>query len=175
MSPVIYNSRSGRTSNGFSLVELMVVVMVILVIAAIAIPSFVHARMKANEASAVSSLNAIRTAEFMYSEVYPEEGFAPTLVALGPNSTDCTHPSKNGACLLMDEELASGVKNGYLFELTADGTRPSTNFNVTGTPQAGGLSGRCSFSGGAAADVSVVPNSGEISRFQMAGSGGCGP
>lgn len=178
MSPVSKKSWSGRTSHGFSLVELMVVVMVILVIAAIAIPSFVHARMKANEASAVSSLNTIRTAELMYSETYPEEGFAPTLAVLGPgtdSSADCQHPSKTASCLIVDEELASGVKNGYSFEITTpSASRPSGDFTATASPQAGGISGRCSFIVSAATDVSVAPTQTSGSRFQMSDGGGCG-
>ena len=79
-------------SPGFSLVELLVVVMVILVITAIAIPSFVQARMKANEASAVSSMHTIQTAEFMYSESYPDHGYAKRLADMGANGSDC----KNG-------------------------------------------------------------------------------
>ncbi len=175
MSPVSKNSWSGRTARGFSLVELMVVVMVILVIAAIAIPSFVHARMKANEASAVSSLNVIRTAELMYSQTYPEEGFAPTLAVLGPNSTDCEHPSKSASCLIVDEDLASGVKNGYSFDIAAPSMiRPSGDFTATATPQAGGISGRCSFVVSAATEVTVAPSNTSTSHFQMSDGGGCG-
>src|SRR6476660_1588275 len=65
--------------DGFSLVEVLVVVMVILIIAAIAIPNLVHGKMRANEAAAVSSVKTINTAELMYSGSYPEVGFSSSL------------------------------------------------------------------------------------------------
>src|SRR3954449_5205513 len=103
MSQVSKNRWTFHSPPGFSLVELMVVVMVILVIAAIAIPSLVHARMRANEASAISSMRAVRTAELLYQDAYPQEGFADSLPKLGSNGSDCTRVGKTNSCLLMDE------------------------------------------------------------------------
>ena len=72
-----------RLERGFSLIELLIVVAIILIIAAIAIPNLLRARMQANEASAVSSIHAINTAEISYSTLFPTVGFAPSLVSLG--------------------------------------------------------------------------------------------
>ena len=72
-----------RKQRGFSLIELLIVVAIILIIAAIAIPNLLRARMAANEASAVSSIRTINTAEVTYNSTYPTVGFAPALVNLG--------------------------------------------------------------------------------------------
>src|ERR1700742_624077 len=77
--------RSGnRKSRGFSLIELLIVVAIILIIAAIAIPNFLRAREQANESSAVSSIHAINTAEISYSSSNPGVGFSAALADLGP-------------------------------------------------------------------------------------------
>ena len=68
-----------RKQNGFSLIELLIVVAIILIIAAIAIPNLMRARMAANESSAVSSLRTINTGEITYQSTYPTVGFAPNL------------------------------------------------------------------------------------------------
>ena len=72
-----------RKQNGFSLIELLIVVAIILIIAAIAIPNLLRARMAANESSAVSSLRTITTGEITYQSTYPTVGYAATLVNLG--------------------------------------------------------------------------------------------
>src|SRR5438094_8975810 len=74
----------------FSLIELLIVVAIILIIAAIAIPNLLRARIAANEASAVSSLRTINTAEVTYSTTYPTVGYAATLAALGPANATCS-------------------------------------------------------------------------------------
>lgn len=155
--------------------ELMVVVMVILVIAAIAIPSLVHARMHANEASALGSMRAVRTAELMYQDAYPDEGYADSLVKLGPNGSDCTRVGKTNSCLLMDENLAAGLKSGYIFDLTGDGLKPTAGYSLTATPESSGVSGRCSFSSDASGQITMKDgNSSGGGGFSVAaGGGGC--
>lgn len=166
--------RSARAS-GFSLVELLVVVMVILVITAIAIPSFVQARMKANEASAVSSMHVIQTAEFMYSQTYPDNGYAKKLADMGANGSDCKSPTPSSACMLMDDSLAAGYKSGYRFDLVSDNQTPSMSYTLNGTPESGGVSGRCSFTASAGSQINiVVAGSGGTSRFTASGGGSCG-
>ena len=80
-----------RNQKGFSLIELLVVVAIILIVAAIAIPNLLQARVAANEASAVASLRTINTAMITYNSSYPTVGFAPTLVAL--SGTNCAPPA----------------------------------------------------------------------------------
>ncbi|MGH9569590.1 MAG: prepilin-type N-terminal cleavage/methylation domain-containing protein [Candidatus Angelobacter sp.] len=163
--------RAKSVSIGFSLVELMVVVMVVLVIAAIAVPSLLHARMRANEAAAVASMKTIQTAETLYALEFPEVGYAPSLARLGPNGSDCEKPGPTNACLIMDETLTGGLKSGYVFEIVGDGRTPSSDYTLTATPESAGVSGRCGFSSSQAGDVSVIPTGGQ-GRFAM-GAGGC--
>src|SRR5450432_1196811 len=170
-------SKFGRrfiyASRGFSLVELMVVVMVILVIAAIAIPSLVHARMHANEASAIGSMRAVRTAELMYQDAYPTEGFADALAKLGPNGSDCTQVGRTNSCILMDENLAAGLKSGYVFVLVGDGVKPTSGYTLTATPEANGISGRCSFSSYASGQININDGSAGGGSFSVSTGGGC--
>lgn len=164
----------GRNRNsGFSLVELLVVVMVILVIAAIAIPGFVQARMKANEASAVSSMQTIRAAEILYSGTYPDMGFSKTLVALGPNGSTCETSGSDNACIITDENLANGFKSGYVFDLISDGQTPSVAYTLNGIPENTGITGRCSFSTDQSGDINVsAPGSGGTSIKYSLNTGG---
>jgi type IV pilus assembly protein PilA len=127
---------------GFSLIELLLVVAIILIISAIAVPNFLRSRMRANEASAVASLRSITTASMTYSITYPDLNFPPNLAALG-SATPCTasSASSTGACLI-DEVLAAGTKSGYTFVWTGDGLVPSVAFSLTATPQVVGSSGQ---------------------------------
>jgi prepilin-type N-terminal cleavage/methylation domain-containing protein len=128
---------------GFSLVEVLLVVMVVLIIAAIAIPNLLHGKMRANEAAAVASMQTIHTAEVMYFNTYPEVGYASSLADLGSNGTDCEKPTTKNACLIMDDVLTSGLKSGYMFEIVGDGNKPTAAYIASASP-ASGVSGRCS-------------------------------
>jgi prepilin-type N-terminal cleavage/methylation domain-containing protein len=102
---------------GFSLIELLIVVAIILVIAAIAIPNLLRSRMAANEASAVASLRTVSTSQVVYQSSYG--GYAPSLTDLsdGGTATNCASnatPTATSACLI-DSVLASGAKSGYTF------------------------------------------------------------
>jgi len=106
-----------RSQRGFSLVELLIVVAIILVIAAIAIPSFMRARMSANESSASQDMRTINTAEASYALTYPSVGFT-ALTNLGGTGSPCA-PTSSAACMI-DEFLASSAatapgKDGYTF------------------------------------------------------------
>jgi prepilin-type N-terminal cleavage/methylation domain-containing protein len=68
---------------GFSLIELLIVVAIILIIAAIAIPNLLRSKMAANESSAVGSMRTINTAEVSYVTAYPNQGYSVSLAALG--------------------------------------------------------------------------------------------
>ena len=101
-----------KASRGFSLIELLIVVAIILIIAAIAIPNLLRSRIAANQASAVGSLRTINTAEITYASTY-NTGYSASLSALGPPSPG-TSPSATTADLI-DSVLAGGTKSGYTF------------------------------------------------------------
>jgi prepilin-type N-terminal cleavage/methylation domain-containing protein len=131
-----------RKRNGFSLIELLLVVTVILIISAIAVPNFLRSRQRANEASAVASIRVINTASVTYSMTYPNLGYPASLATLG-GANPCT-ASSTQACLI-DDLIAQGVKSGYSFIWTGDGATPSVTYTVAGTPQAVGSSGQRMF------------------------------
>ena len=133
-----------RKQRGFSLIELLIVVAIILIIAAIAIPNLMAGRMAANEASAAQSLRTIQSSETAYATTYPNVGFSSTLAALGDGGTSPCSASSTQACLI-DPVLASGSKSGYRFVWTGDGLTPSIGYTINADPITRGSSGRRSF------------------------------
>jgi len=126
---------------GFSLIELLIVVAIILIIAAIAIPNLLRARMAANESSAVASIRTINTAEITYQSTYPTVGFAPALVNLGGALGVACIPSSTTACLI-DSVLANNGnpansgKSGYKFSTGAGTVAGGVNvgYAIVGQP-----------------------------------------
>jgi prepilin-type N-terminal cleavage/methylation domain-containing protein len=125
---------------GFSLIELLIVVAIILVIAAIAIPNLLRSRIAANEASAVGSLRSINTAQTTYASTYPATGYAASLSNLGPGSAGNTVSSTANAVLL---DIVLGcpsqpcTKSGYSFNLTTTGGPPSYYMSTAAPVNAG--------------------------------------
>src|SRR5260370_32829555 len=121
-----------KNQKGFSLIELLIVVAIILIIAAIAIPNLLRSRMAANEASAVGSIRSINTAAVTYSTTYPAAGYPQTLKQLAP-ATAATSTSAD----LIDSVLAGGTQSGYQLSMTSVGSGPPlTGYTVCGDPVA---------------------------------------
>lgn len=119
---------------GFSLLELVAVVAIILIIAAIAIPNLFQARVSANESTAVSSIQILNTAMTAYNWAHNDLGYAVSLSVLG--GTNCNPPDSTSACLI-DTELASGVKGGYRFGAAAIGPAPAEQYFAFAVPLSG--------------------------------------
>jgi type IV pilus assembly protein PilA len=131
-----------KSQKGFSLVELLIVVGVILIISAIAVPSFLRSRMRANEGSAVASIRMIDAAAATYSISYPDLGFPTDLTFLG-GAEPCTSSSTT-ACLI-DDTLAHSAKSGYAFVWVGDGATPSVSFTITSAPLMPGSTGQSTY------------------------------
>jgi len=137
-----------RKQKGFSLIELLIVVAIILIIAAIAIPNLLRARMAANEASAVGSTRTINTAEVTYNSTFPTTGYTSVLTNLGGTASPCV-AAATSACLV-DSVLSAGTKSGYRFTMGAGATTgtPQPSYNVFATPSVPNQTGSryfCSF------------------------------
>jgi prepilin-type N-terminal cleavage/methylation domain-containing protein len=148
-----------RKQEGFSLIELLIVVAIILIIAAIAIPNLLRAKMAANESSAVASLRTINTGEISYSSAYPTVGYAASLSVLG-GLAPCT-PTSTTACLI-DSVLASGTKSGYTFAATGAGGPPASQYFATAVPVTLNQTGVRSFCSFEDAVLRVQPTGGAI-------------
>ena len=138
-----------RKQKGFSLIELLIVVAIILIIAAIAIPNLLRARMAANESSAVGSLRTIITAEFNFQQNFGI-GYAP-LLNLG-SATPCVanQVGTTGAACLIDPLLAAGTKSGYNIVTGNPGglgtaSAPNNAFDAEATPSSIGQTGQRGF------------------------------
>jgi type IV pilus assembly protein PilA len=129
---------------GFSLIELLIVVAIILIVAAIAIPNFMSSRMSANEASAVASVRTIATAETAYATSYAAIGYSAALSDLGDGGSSNCVAIITRACLL-DSILAGGTKSGYSFTYANDGNTPAVAYTINADPSFRGASGRRSF------------------------------
>lgn len=127
-------------NRGFSLIELLIVVAIIMIIAAIAVPGFLRAKISANETSAISSVRSITTAQIAYKITYPEIGYAASLDQLGPPSNA---PASSTQADLLDIRLTAPPyqDTGYTFSSAGN----MSSFTVSAVPMVPAYSGVRSF------------------------------
>jgi prepilin-type N-terminal cleavage/methylation domain-containing protein len=139
-----------RKQKGFSLIELLIVVAIILIIAAIAIPNLLRSRMAANEASAVGSVRTLNTAQVTYASTYPDIGFAVALSNLGPTAAGVGGTSTNSGLVdgILGCAAAPCKKSGYQFTVVGGPSgcgaagAPCSTYTAIGDPQTAGQTGQ---------------------------------
>lgn len=170
MNRISVLSRSRRTtvpSNGFTLMELLIVIAIILILMLMAIPTIGSLRKSANRTSAINSVQTIHKAEMQYSGDYPASGFACTLTQLGGDA-NAGAPSPAGAQILQGD-LVSGFKSGYVFtitcrsKVTVNGQDRATSYLITAVPQTLGKTG----------DVSFCSDESGVIKYDPAGGTNC--
>jgi type IV pilus assembly protein PilA len=144
------------------------VIFVLLIIAAVAIPSMLSARKRADETSAIQTMRAIASAEEAYNVSYPNSGYACEFATLGGDPA--SGPSNAHAAQLIDPALAStGQKSGYTFTVTCgskatiSNTDVYTSYTITAVPQIVGKTG----------DRGFCSDTGNVPKFDPDGGTNC--
>ncbi|QNI30325.1 prepilin-type N-terminal cleavage/methylation domain-containing protein [Alloacidobacterium dinghuense] len=134
---------------GFTLMELLIVISIMLILMLIAIPNMLNLRSQANETSAIQSLRAIYQSQIQFQTNYPANGFACSLQALGGDSA--SGPPSPTSSQLLQHDLSTGSKAGYLFNIvncsktTVNNQDMYTSYEATAVPQAVGKTGHRGF------------------------------
>jgi type IV pilus assembly protein PilA len=167
MLPRQSDHHKARPTNGFTLMELLIVMAIIAILMLIAIPTVGSLKKRANDLSARQSVKAIQDAEIQYSDTYPANGYACTLPALGGDPSSGA-PSAAGAQILQPD-ITSGYKSGYIFtvtckeKVTVNGVDRFNSYAITAVPQSVGKTG----------DVAYCSDQNGTIRFDPAGGTNC--
>jgi type IV pilus assembly protein PilA len=135
--------------NGFTLMELLIVIAIILILMLMAIPTIGSLKKQANETSAIQSIRAISQAQLQYESTFPSSGYACALTSLGGDPK--SGPPTPAASQMLQGDLTSGVKSGYLFtinnctKVNLSGTDRITGYQVFAVPQTVGQTGNRGF------------------------------
>lgn len=149
---------------GFTLMELLIVISIMLILMLIAIPNMLNLRASANETSALESLRAVQEAETQYNATYPQDGYACSLAALGGEGK--SGPPTAQEAQLLPNDLAAGEKSGYTFNITnctkttVNSHDMYTSYEVTAVPQAIGKTGHRGFCLDMAGTIKADPKGG---------------
>lgn len=153
-----------KLQSGFTLMELLIVMSVILILMAVVIPNFMNMRSQANETAAMEELRTLNSAEIQYQTNYPANGFACNMAQLGGDSK--SGPPSPQAAQLIPPDLAAGYKSGYNFaivncsKVTVNNQDVYTSFEVTAVPQSLGKTGHRGFCLDQAGEIRSDPSGG---------------
>jgi type IV pilus assembly protein PilA len=156
-----------QTQAGFTLMELLIVMSIMIILMLIAIPNFISMKAQADETSAIQSLRAIYQAQIQYQTNFPANGFSCSLAALGGNAS--AGPPSAQAAQVLQGDLAVGQKSGYTFNIvnctkvTVNNQDMYTSYEATAVPQSVGKSGHRGF---------CIDQAGEITA-DLAGGTSC--
>lgn len=148
--------------------ELLIVISIILILMLMAVPTIGSMKKRANETSAVNSLQTIVTAEFMYANSYPKKGFACSLNAL--SGDPASEPASTDHAQLLEQDLASGNKSGYIFTIkncikaNGSGSDYVKGYTITAVPETVGKTGDRGF---------CIDQNGGSPKFDPAGGTNC--
>ena len=150
--------------HGFTLMELLIVMSIMIILMLIAIPNFISMKAQADETSAIQSLRAIYQAQIQYQTDFPANGFACALPALGGNAS--AGPPSATAAQVLQGDLATGQKSGYTFNIvnctkvTVNNQDMYTSYEATAVPQSIGKSGHRGFCIDQAGEIKADPAGG---------------
>jgi type IV pilus assembly protein PilA len=154
----------GMQPNGFTLMELLIVIAIILILMLMAIPTFGTLKKRADDLSAINSIQKINQAEIQYESTYPANGYSCSLQALGGDPS--SGPPSPAASQILQGDITTGYKSGYLFtighctKVTANGTDRVTGYQITAVPQTVGKTGDRSFCSDESGQIKYDPTGG---------------
>jgi len=152
-----------RKQRGFSLIELLIVVAIILIIAAIAVPNLLKARIAANEASAVGTMRTINTSQSVYLNAFPSVGYADVLTKLAePKDGNITSTSAGLIDWVIGCASQPCSKAGYYFSIENATGSPINTYNVYGVPMQKNVTGRRGFCADQTGTISADPNGAKV-------------